>query len=146
MPRVLVNGSFDILHRGHLRMLEHAWNLSRFPMEGSKGSMVIVLIDSDRRIKELKGPERPINNQEDRRYMLESLRFVSLVKIFDSDYDLASMIEGYEPDIMVKGSDWRGKLIIGGEHCKSILYYDFVDGYSTTKTIETVVARRQLYG
>ena len=76
MTRVFVNGTFDIVHRGHLEMLQYARSL---------GDEVLVAIDSDRRVRELKGGGRPINNQIDRQFMLESLKYVDRVCIFDSD-------------------------------------------------------------
>lgn len=133
MTKVIVNGTFDILHVGHLKMLQQARNI--------KDSYVLVLIDSDDRVKELKGINRPINSQTERKTMLEALRYVDEVKIFSSSDELVSMIKEYAPDVMVKGSDYIGKHIIGELHCKEIQYCNYVDGYSTTNKIQNIISR-----
>ena len=133
MTKVIVNGTFDILHVGHLKMLQQARNI--------KDSYVLVLIDSDDRVKELKGINRPINSQTERKTMLEALRYVDEVKIFSSSDELVSMIKEYAPDVMVKGSDYIGKPIIGELHCKEIQYCNYVDGYSTTNKIQNIISR-----
>lgn len=132
MTRVVVNGTFDILHRGHLQMLEYARSL---------GDQLLVVIDTDRRVKELKGQTRPINNQDDRKYMLESLKFVDAVTFFDSKEELEQILKNYEPDVMVKGSDWKGKSTTAGQFCKKVIYYDRVGEYSTTRTIQNIIDR-----
>jgi rfaE bifunctional protein nucleotidyltransferase chain/domain len=132
MTKVIVNGTFDILHKGHLKMLEHARSL---------GDQVLVCIDSDSRVKELKGDSRPINNQYDRAFMLASLRYVDMVWTFESDENLINQIKLYQPDIMVKGSDWKDKLIVGEEFCGRIEFFERIYGYSTTETIQHIVDR-----
>lgn len=134
MTRVLVNGTFDILHKGHLKLLEHA---KSYP-----NAYVFVLIDSDRRVKMLKGLDRPVNNQYERIDMLAALRYVDDVDIFYSDDDLKEKIKQFRPDVMVKGSDYKDKHIIGSEHCKEIYFYDLLKQYSTTKKIQSIIARR----
>ena len=129
---VVVNGTFDILHLAHIKMLEYASSL---------GSYVLVLIDSDRRVQELKGPTRPINNQQERAEMLCAIKYVDEVKIFDSDQELRDFIKEYQPDIMVKGSDYRDRPIIGSEYCKEIKFYEYMEGYSTTKKISSIINR-----
>ena len=129
--KIFVNGTFDILHRGHLEMLRYARSL---------GSEVLVAIDSDSRVKQLKGPDRPVNNQVDRRFMLESLKYVDAVWVFHDDDELEEIIENYKPDIMVKGSDYQGKPIIGAHLCKEIKFYDRTN-HSTTKTIQDIISR-----
>lgn len=131
MTKVIVNGTFDILHPGHVKLLEYASDL---------GSL-LVCIDTDRRVKELKGSARPINNQHDRVFMLESLKFVDWVKTFDTDEELIKIIKDYRPDIMVKGSDYTGKPILGEHLIKDIIFYDRVEPYSTTKTIQDITNR-----
>ena len=133
--KIIVNGTFDILHRGHLEMLHYAKSL---------GDYLLVCIDSDERVKQLKGPERPINNQSDRMFMLNSLKCVDYVKIFNTKDELIDLIKLYNPDIMVKGSDWKGKSIVAQEYVKNVIFYDRSNDYSTTKTIQDIFDRRQL--
>jgi len=133
MTKVIVNGSFDILHLGHIRLLEYARS---FPQ-----SYVLVLTDTDRRIQELKGPTRPVHNEYERCSFLFALKYVDRVEIFDSDRELETLIKNYAPDIMVKGSDYRGKTIIGAEHCKEIRFYDRLERYSTTNKIQDIINR-----
>lgn len=132
MTKIVVNGTFDILHLGHIGLLNYAKSL---------GSYLMVLIDSDRRVKELKGNERPVHNQDFRKTMLENLKAVDFVHIFDSDYELECMLDVYRPDIMVKGSDYVDKPIIGAKYCRSIVYYKRTDE-STTQTIQNIINRR----
>lgn len=129
--KVMVNGTFDILHRGHLEMLQYA---------GDMGSL-LVCIDTDRRVKELKGETRPVNNQEDRKFMLESLKFVDWVKLFDSKEELIEIMKQYQPDVYVKGSDWKGHSSVAQQYCKQVIYYDRVGDYSTTNIIQHISNR-----
>jgi D-beta-D-heptose 7-phosphate kinase/D-beta-D-heptose 1-phosphate adenosyltransferase len=134
LTKVVVNGTFDILHLGHIRLLELARS---YP-----NSYVYVLIDSDRRVKELKGSDRPVHNEYERASFLFALKAVDRVDIFDSDQELIDYIKNYQPDVMVKGSDYQGKPIIGQEHCKQIKFYDRFKNYSTTNTIQNIINRR----
>ena len=134
MTRVVVNGTFDILHVGHLRLLQTA---KSYP-----NAYVLVLLDTDRRIRELKGADRPIHNELDRCTMMFALKSVDRVETFDSDEELANMIRDFDPDVMVKGSDYRGQPIIGAEYCKKIHFYDRYRDYSTTNTIANIARRR----
>jgi len=131
MSLIFVNGSFDILHPGHIELLNYAKSL---------GSHLMVAIDSDARITSLKGPTRPINNQRYRAFMLKNLRAVDEVVIFDSDQELINLIAAC--DIMVKGSDYMGKPIVGEEVCDEIIFFDRLYDYSTTKIIQDIVNRR----
>ena len=130
--KIVVNGTFDILHRGHIEMLGYAKSL---------GNHLLVCIDTDSRVTELKGPQRPINNQEDRAFMLNSLKCVDAVWYFSSEEELEYILETYQPDIMVKGSDYRGKPIVGAHLCKEIKFYELVSNYSTTNTIKNIIDR-----
>jgi len=96
--KVMVNGTFDILHRGHIELLNYAKSL---------GNQLLVAVDTDRRVKELKGPTRPINNQNNRKFFLYNLKAVDSVEIFDSTDELIQIMQTYKPDIYVKGSDWK---------------------------------------
>lgn len=131
---VFVNGSFDVLHTGHLDLLNYASSL---------GDYLLVAIDSDRRISEKKGPDRPFNDQQTRFTLMHALKPVDEVKIFDSDQELIDIIKDYSPDTMVIGSDWRLKTIIGGEYAKEIVFYERANSESTTKTIQRYLDRRQ---
>jgi len=131
--KIVVNGTFDILHVGHILMLEHAKSL---------GDHLLVCIDTDRRVKELKGSARPVNNQNHRAFLLMALKCVDAVWFFDSDKELIKHLTLYKPDIMVKGSDWEGKPIVGEEHCGRIEFFKRIDEYSTTKTIQHIIDRR----
>jgi len=134
MMKIVVNGSFDIVHLGHIRLLEYARS---FP-----NSYVYVLIDSDARIKNLKGSDRPVNNEYERSSLLAALKSVDRVDIFDSDKELETYIKNYNPDLMIKGSDYEGKPIIGSEYCKKIIFYDRLEKYSTTQKIQSIIDRR----
>ncbi len=122
-----VNGCFDVLHPGHIEMLKYA---------RSSGDYLIVAIDSDRKVVEMKGPERPIFPQHDRVLMLKAIRYVDVVHIFDTKEGLEQLLESIQPDIMVIGSDWKGKEVVGSQYAKSIRFFDRIGGYSTTKTIQ----------
>ena len=130
--KIFVNGTFDIVHRGHIELLNYARSL---------GDYLLVAIDSDKRVRELKGSSRPVNSHQDRKLLLENLKSVDSVMIFDSAQGLEHIIKVYEPDIMVKGSDYADKPIIGAEYCKEIKFYQLVDGYSTTKKIQHITNR-----
>ena len=130
MKQVVVNGTFDLLHSGHLALLNHARSL---------GDHLLVAIDSDRRVKELKGPDRPINNEYERWEMLRNLRAVDDVKIFDTDQELIDIISN--ADILVKGNDYQGRSIIGKTHAKQLIFFNRIDGYSTTKKIQDIINR-----
>ena len=105
------------------------------------GAYVYVLIDSDRRIKELKGKDRPINTEYERVSLLAALKSVDRVDVFDTDDELINLIREYKPDIMIKGSDYKGKPIIGAEFCKEIKFYDRLERYSTTNKIQDIANR-----
>lgn len=131
MQKIFVNGTFDILHAGHIQLLNYAKSL---------GDVLLVAIDTDRRVKQLKGNGRPINNQEDRKLFLHNLKPVDTVMLFDSDQELIKIIKEYQPDIMVKGSDYQSKKIIGEEYIKRVIFYEHT-GHSTTGLIQRITDR-----
>lgn len=124
--RIWVNGAFDILHIGHIKLLKHAAGMG----------YLRVGIDTDERIKEMKGPNRPFNCFRDREEFLLSLRFVDEVVGFGSEQELIDHIKLYQPDIMVIGSDYKDKRIVGSEFINKIVYFDRLEGVSTTSILE----------
>ena len=132
MTKVIVNGTFDILHRGHIEMLNYAKSL---------GDYLLVLIDTDDRVRELKGQGRPINNQHDRWFMLKNIKAVDDVWFFNSRESLIEKIKTFDPDIMVKGSDYKDRSVVGKELVPKVVYYDRTE-HSTTKTIQDIIDRR----
>jgi D-beta-D-heptose 7-phosphate kinase/D-beta-D-heptose 1-phosphate adenosyltransferase len=130
MKQIIVNGTFDIVHSGHLALLNYARSL---------GDYLIVAIDSDRRVKELKGADRPVNTQAERQELLSNLRSVDEVRIFDSDQELVNIIA--ECSIMVKGSDYRGRPIVGQHVIPDIVFFERIHGFSTTEKIQHIANR-----
>jgi rfaE bifunctional protein nucleotidyltransferase chain/domain len=124
MKKIFTNGCFDILHRGHVELLKHCKGLG----------YVIVGMNSDESVKRLKGAERPFFNQEDRKFMLESLKFVDEVFVFDEDTPY-NLIKTCEPDIIVKGGDYKPTEVVGNDLAQVVIF-NFIGGYSTTKIIE----------
>jgi rfaE bifunctional protein nucleotidyltransferase chain/domain len=132
MKKIFVNGTFDVLHRGHLLLLNYAKNL---------GDVLYVAIDSDERVKEKKGSSRPINSLDERLFILENLKAVDCVMSFSNDKSLESLVKIIKPDIMVVGSDWKNKPVIGSQYAKELKFFDRIDGYSSTKTIQSIIDR-----
>ena len=129
---VFVNGTFDVLHRGHLDLLNYAKSL---------GEYVVVGIDSDERVKQMKGSSRPINCLMDRAHMLANLKSVDEVRFFGNDKELENLVKDVKPDIMVVGSDWKGKSVIGSYWAAKLIFFDRIGEYATTKTIESIIDR-----
>ncbi|MCM2349615.1 MAG: D-glycero-beta-D-manno-heptose 1-phosphate adenylyltransferase [Bacteriovoracaceae bacterium] len=129
---VFTNGCFDILHRGHVTYLAEARKL---------GDLLVIGLNSDASVKRLKGPERPINNENDRQYVLSQLKSVDFVEIFTEDTPLELILK-VKPNVLVKGGDWKIDQIVGGkEVIKSggdVFSLNFVDGYSTTNIIHKI--------
>lgn len=127
---VFTNGCFDLLHVGHVRYLAQA---------KSHGDILVVGVNSDSSVKILKGPTRPIQNENDRAEILAALTSVDLVVIFDEETP-EKLIHQVRPDILAKGGDWKIESIVGGTFVQSyggkVLSLQFVDGKSTTKIIE----------
>jgi len=126
---VFTNGCFDILHVGHVKYLEEAKNF---------GDVLILGLNSDESVTVLKGEGRPINLQMDRAYILAALEPVDYVVIFSEDtpYDLIKLIK---PHILVKGGDYEGKEVAGQDIADELKLVQFVDGKSTTRTIERIL-------
>ena len=128
MKKVWVNGCFDILHRGHYELFNYAKSL---------GDKLIVGIDTDEKVAKDKGPDRPYNNIEDRLYALNSLKAVDLTYTFNSREELIQLVRLTSPDILVVGSDWKGKEIVGGQYAKEIVYFNRIGNYSTTNILSS---------
>lgn len=128
---VFTNGCFDILHGGHLQLLKQCRNLAL------PNGKVIVGLNSDSSISLLKGANRPINDVHSRKSMLEAIRYVDEVIIFEELTPL-NLLEQIKPDILVKGGDYTPEDIIGGEHAGRVVVIPYVDGKSTTNIIEKI--------
>lgn len=127
---VFTNGCFDIIHRGHLELFRFCKSL---------GKKLVVGLNSDESIARLKGANRPINNVDDRKFMLESLIFVDEVIVFSEDtpYNLIKIVN---PDVIVKGGDYKVSEVVGKDLCEVVIF-NYVKGYSTTKTIQSIINR-----
>lgn len=129
MKTIFVNGCFDVLHRGHIELLAHARSL---------GDRLVVGIDSDQRVASMKGPSRPINNQNDRAFFLKSIRYVDEVKIFDTNKELEDLVKELNPDVMIVGSDWKEKSVVGSQYAKQLNFFEKIPGYSSTDILEKI--------
>jgi cytidyltransferase-like protein len=123
--KVWVNGTFDVLHIGHLKLLEFA----------SSFGELRVGIDTDKRVKELKGIDRPFNTTEDRKYFLQSLKYVNEVVVFDSREELINLVKEYQPDYMIIGDDYKDQIVYGSEYAKELVFFEKLPNYSTTKIL-----------
>lgn len=124
--RIFTNGCFDVVHRGHLELLRYCKSLG----------YVIVGINTDRSVKELKGSSRPFFSQQDRRFMLESIKYVDEVHFFDEDTPQA-LIQELAPDVIVKGGDYKPEEVVGNDLCE-VKIFNYVDGYSTTNVLSGI--------
>lgn len=135
---VFTNGCFDILHAGHVQYLAKAKSL---------GDVLVVAINSDASVKKIKGESRPINHEEDRAFILKNLKSVDAVLLFENDTPLA-IIETLLPDVLVKGADWDVNKIVGKDIVEAnggrVQTISFLDGRSTTSTIEKVLKAYQV--
>jgi D-beta-D-heptose 7-phosphate kinase / D-beta-D-heptose 1-phosphate adenosyltransferase len=125
---IFTNGCFDILHFGHIKYLEES---------KSFGDILIVGLNSDDSVKKLKGNNRPINNEDDRSYILSSLDVVDFVVIFNEDTPL-KLIKHIQPDVLVKGGDYANKKVVGQDFVKEFKLVKFIEGKSTTNTINRI--------
>ena len=129
---VFTNGCFDILHTGHVSYLNQARSL---------GDLLVIGLNSDASVKRLKGSSRPINSEQDRKFVIENLKAVDYVEIFEEDTPY-NLIKKVSPSLLVKGGDWKVDQIVGsdlvlnnGGEVKSL---KFIDGFSTTNIIEKI--------
>lgn len=124
---VFTNGCFDILHAGHVRYLERARRL---------GDVLIVGLNADRSVSSLK-PGRPVNSQKHRAEVLAALSFVDHIVIFSEKTPYA-LIKAVQPDVLVKGGDWKKKDIVGSDIARETRSLPYVKGLSTTGIIEKI--------
>lgn len=125
MKKIWVNGTFDVLHIGHIKLLEYASTLGT----------VRVGIDTDNRVREKKGESRPYNGIEDRMEFIRSIRFVDSVVSFDSDNTLIDRIKEWEPNILVIGDDYRHQPIIGIEYVPQVMFFEKIKDKSSTNIL-----------
>ncbi len=123
---VWINGTFDILHPGHIEL---------FKIASSLGDKVIVGLDSDLKVNQDKGSGRPINDICYRKTMLEAIRYIDLVLTFGSRQELEDLIKLYNPDILMVGSDWKNGEVVGREYAKKVSFFNRFGGYSSTEVI-----------
>jgi rfaE bifunctional protein nucleotidyltransferase chain/domain len=128
MRVIWTNGCFDILHRGHIEL---------FKFCKSQGDYLVVGIDTDKRVKQSKGPDRPFNKEEDRFFFLESIKYIDKVVMFSSNEELEQQLVENGVDTMIVGSDWKGKQVVGQEKVNKVLFFDRIGVYSTTNILET---------
>lgn len=128
---VFTNGCFDILHPGHLEL---------FKVGKSLGDRLIIAIDSDEKVKRDKGSSRPINDQHFRKTMLESIKYIDLVLIFNTRQELEQLIELYAPDVLLIGGDWRNGEVVGADYAKQVKFFNRVGNYSTTRIVQHISA------
>jgi rfaE bifunctional protein nucleotidyltransferase chain/domain len=124
---VFTNGCFDIIHIGHIRYLKEAKLL---------GDILVVGLNSDRSVSVLK-PDRPVNPQDQRAEVLSSLEMVDYVALFDEETPYA-LIQLIQPDVLVKGGDWKKEDIVGSDIAKETLSLPYIQGVSTTGIIERI--------
>ena len=130
---VFTNGCFDILHSGHISYLKEA---------REQGDLLFVGLNSDASVKRLKGDKRPINDEKERKYILESLKWVDFVEIFHEDTPL-DLIKEVSPNLLVKGGDWKPEQIVGSEFVLNnggiVKSLSFKEGFSTTSVIDKIL-------
>jgi D-beta-D-heptose 7-phosphate kinase/D-beta-D-heptose 1-phosphate adenosyltransferase len=127
MKKVWINGCFDVLHYGHFQLIQYAARI---------GGKLIIGIDSDERVKQLKGEDRPFHTQQQREYNLRQIRGVGDVVVFHTEDELRETLKKLTPDVFVIGSDYIDKPIIGGEYAKEIKFFNRIEGFSTTKLLD----------
>jgi D-beta-D-heptose 7-phosphate kinase/D-beta-D-heptose 1-phosphate adenosyltransferase len=128
--KIWINGTFDIIHAGHIKLFKRARILS-----GLDG-WVKVGADTDQRITGLKGQKRPINKLEDRIEVLRSIKWIDEVVTFSNDLELEELIKDFSPDILLIGSDYKDKKIIGDKWTREILFFERYSDLSSTKIIQ----------
>ena len=129
MKTVWTNGTFDVLHMGHIELFRKARKLA-----GPDGK-VIVGTDSDERVRELKGPTRPINNIFDRIGFLRAIKYIDGVVTFSSADELQAHIQRFSPDILLVGDDYIDKPVVGSQYAKAVVFIPRYGGLSSSNII-----------
>lgn len=127
---VWTNGCYDLLHVGHIRLFAHCYHIAK-----ENGCEFFVGIDSDNRVKKLKGQMRPLNTEDDRAEMLLSIKGINRVYVYDTSEELISLIKNLTPEVLVVGDEYKNKTVVGGFYAKKIVYFPKVQGYSSTKLL-----------
>lgn len=130
---VFTNGCFDLVHRGHVHILRQA---------KAAGDLLIVALNSDRSVKEIKGPKRPIMPETDRLELIEAMEMVDYVVLFD-EADPTRLIDAIKPDVLAKGADWSADKVVGAELIEKsggrVVRIPYLQGFSTSEIIERIV-------
>ena len=126
MQKIWINGTFDVLHIGHIRLMLH----------GASLGTLRVGIDTDERVRSKKGVERPFNTLADRMEFVSAIRGVESVVSFGTDDELVERIKEWGPDVLVIGNDYKYHQIIGVEYVPKIEFFDKIEGFSTTKILK----------
>jgi len=130
-PIVFTNGCFDIIHSGHIKLLKYASSLGQ----------VMVGLNSDKSIRKIK-PNRPIQNEKDRKEILESIKYVNVVTLFDEETPI-ELLKIIHPDILIKGGDWKESDDITFDYVRSyggeVVFYDYIPQQSTTNIINKIL-------
>ena len=131
---IWLNGTFDVLHMGHIKLFQKAHKIACDEFR-SFSWKIVVGVDTDERIREKKGPSRPINNLKNRMEFLHAIRWVDEVYAFASDDELRNLIKSHAPQFMIIGDDYRNKPIIGSEYIDEIIYSPRYEGLSSSQII-----------
>ena len=127
IKKIWTNGCYDILHVGHIALFEYAKSL---------GDQLIVGIDSDKRVKQLKGEDRPFNCENDRKKMLESIKYIDKVFIFDSKEQMCNIVRYNFIDAIVVGDEYRNGAVTASNLVEEVIYFPKIKGYSTTSILD----------
>ena len=129
MKTVWCNGTFDILHPGHIQL---------FKVARSLGDRVIVATDTDEKIKKDKGDDRPVNDLSYRVAMLEAIKYIDVVLTFGDRKELEGLIQLYNPDILLLGDDWRHGDVVGRKYAKEVRFLPRVGGYASSNIVKRI--------
>lgn len=127
IKKIWTNGCYDILHVGHIALFEYSKSL---------GDQLIVGIDSDKRVKKLKGDDRPFNSELDRKKMLESIKFIDKVFIFDSQEQMCKIVKYNYINTIVVGDEYKSRHVTASDVVEEVIYFPKIKGYSTTSILD----------